>query len=195
MIKMFFKQLKLGIMENFSYIIGSEGEAALVDPGWEYKKLIEACEKENLKIKKILLTHAHYDHAKDLTKLAARTDAEIYVHKSEDIKSKDFKIRYIKDNDIINVGKIKIKVLHTPGHSSGGVCFLFDKKLISGDTLFVGAIGRVDLPGSSEEDMKQSLKKLSKLDKDIEVYPGHDYGNKPSSTIGFEKKNNPFLKF
>ena len=191
---MFFKQLKLGMMENFSYIIGDDGEAAVVDPGWEYKKLIEACEKENLKIKKILLTHAHYDHAKDLTKLAARTDAEIYVHKSEEIKSKDFKIKNIKDDDIISVGKIKIKVIGTPGHSLGSVCFLFDKILLTGDTLFVGAIGRVDLPGSSEEDMKKSLKKLSKLGDDIEVYPGHDYGGKPFSTIGYEKENNEFMK-
>jgi len=192
---MFFKQLKLGMMENFSYIVGYNGEAAVVDPGWEYKRLIEACEKENLKIKKILLTHAHYDHAKDLTKLAARTDAEIYVHKSEEIKSKDFKIKNIKDSDEITIGKIKIKVIHTPGHSSGSVCFLINNKiLLTGDTLFVCAIGRVDLPGSNEEDMMKSLKKLSKLADDIEVYPGHDYGEKPFSTIGYEKENNSFMK-
>ena len=193
--KMFFKQIKLGLMENFSYIIGDSGEAAVVDPGWEYKKLIEACEKENLKIKKILLTHGHYDHSKDLTKLAARTDAEIYVHKSEDVKSKDFKIRHVEDGDEITVGKVKIKVIETPGHTAGGVCFLFGSKLLTGDTLFVGAIGRVDLPGSNEEEMMNSLKKLSKLEDDIEVYPGHDYGSMPKSTIGYEKENNQFMRF
>ena len=195
LIKMFFKQIEVGLMKNFSYIIGDSGEAAIVDPGWEYKKLIEICEKEDLKIKKILLTHAHYDHAKDLTKLAARTDAEIYVHKSEDIKSRDFKIKHIKDNDTINIGNINIEVIETPGHTPGGVCFLFDNKLLTGDTLFVGAIGRVDLPGSSEEDMKESLKKLSELDDNIEVYPGHDYGSMPKSTIGYEKENNQFMRF
>lgn len=191
---MLFKQVKVGMMENFSYIMGSEGEAAIVDPGWEYKKLIKICEENNLEIKKILLTHTHYDHAMDLKKIVKKTNAEVYVHKLENLKDKDFKIVNIKDNDAINVGKIKIKVLHTPGHSAGGVCFLFNKKLLSGDTLFVGAIGRVDLPGSSEGDMMKSLKKLSKLADDIEVYPGHDYGEKASSTVGDEKENNPFMR-
>ncbi len=181
-------------MQNFSYIIGDNGEAAVVDPGWDYKKLIDVCEKEKLKITKILLTHTHYDHAMDLKKIVKATNAEVYVHKLENLKDKGFKIKNIEDDDIINVGKTKIKVLHTPGHSSGSVCFLFDKILITGDTLFVGAIGRVDLPGSNEEEMMKSLKGLGKLDDDIEVYPGHDYGEKASSTIGYEKKNNPFMK-
>jgi glyoxylase-like metal-dependent hydrolase (beta-lactamase superfamily II) len=191
---MFFKQVEVGLMQNFSYIIGDEGEAAVVDPGWEYKKIIDICEENNLKIKKILLTHSHYDHKMDLKKLVKKSNAEVYVHELENLKNENFKIIYIKDNDKINIGKIEIKVIHTPGHSAGSVCFLFDKKLITGDTLFVGAIGRVDLPGSSEEDMMKSLKRLSQLDKDIEVYPGHDYGEKPCSTIGYEKENNPFLK-
>ncbi len=191
---MIFKQIKVGMMQNFSYIIGDNGEAAVVDPGWDYKKLIDVCEKEKLKITKILLTHTHYDHAMDLKKIVKATNAEVYVHKLENLKDKGFKIKNIEDDDIINVGKTKIKVLHTPGHSSGSVCFLFDKILITGDTLFVGAIGRVDLPGSNEEEMMKSLKGLGKLDDDIEVYPGHDYGEKASSTIGYEKKNNPFMK-
>jgi len=190
---MIFKQVKVGMMGNFSYIIGDSGEAAVVDPGWEYKKLIKICEENKLAIKKILLTHVHYDHVLDLKKIVKKTDAEVYVHKSEGLKDKGFKIKNIKEGDVVSVGKVKVKVLHTPGHSSGGVCFLFDKKLLSGDTLFVGAIGRVDLPGSSEEDIMKSLKRLSKLDEDIEVYPGHDYGSMPKSTIGYEKENNEFM--
>jgi len=192
---MFFKQVKVGLMENFSYIIGDNKKAAIVDPGWEYKKLIQVCEENNLKINKILLTHTHQDHTMDLRKIVKKTNAEVYVHESEDLKDKGYKIKNIKDNDEIIVGKISIKVIHTPGHTQGSVCFLFDKKICTGDTLFVGAIGRVDLPGSSEEDMKESLKKLSKLDEDIGVYPGHDYGEKPISTIGYEKENNQFMKF
>ena len=191
---MFFRQIKVGMMENFSYIIGDDGEAAIVDPGWEYKRLIEACENENLKIKKILLTHAHYDHSKDIKKIVKETGAEVCTHELENLKDKDYQIRKITEGDEINIGKTNIKVIETPGHSPGSVCFLFDKKLLTGDTLFVGAIGRVDLPGSSEEDMKKSLKKLSKLDDNIEVYPGHDYGEKPSSTIGYEKEHNPFMQ-
>jgi len=192
---MFFRQIEVGLMKNFAYIIGDSGEAAIVDPGWEYKKLIQICEKENLKIKKILLTHTHQDHTMNLRKIVKKTNAEVYDHESEDLKDKGYKIKNIKNNDEISVGKIKIKVIHTPGHTPGGVCFLFDKKICTGDTLFVRAIGRVDLPGSSEEDMKESLKKLSKLDENIEVYPGHDYGEKPISTIGYEKENNQFMKF
>lgn len=191
---MVFKQLKLGMMENFSYIIGDDGEAAIVDPGWEYKRLIEACEKENLKIKKILLTHAHYDHSKDIKKIVRETGAEVCTHELENLKDKNYQIRNIKEGDEIGIGKTNIKVIETPGHSPGSVCFLFNKKLLTGDTLFVGAIGRVDLPGSSEEDMKKSLKKLSELNNNIEVYPGHDYGKKPSSTIGYEKEHNPFMQ-
>lgn len=192
---MFFKQIEVGLMKNFAYIIGDSGEAAIVDPGWEYKKLIEICEENNLKINKILLTHTHQDHTMDLRKIVKKTNAEVYVHESEDLNDKGYRIKNIKNNDEISVGKINIKVIHTPGHTPGGVCFLFDKKLLTGDTLFVGAIGRVDLPGSSEEDMKESLKKLSRLDDDTKVYPGHDYGEKPFSTIGDEKKNNQFMGF
>ena len=103
------------------------------------------------------------------------------------------KIKIIKDNDKINIGKIKVKVLHTPGHSPGSVCYLFDNKLITGDTLFVEGIGRMDLPGGDKRAVSESLKKLKKLDENIEVYPGHNYGSKDNSTIGYEKKNNPYM--
>lgn len=193
---MIFKQLKLGMMANYSYIIGDSGEAAIIDPGWEHKKIIDKCEKESLKITKILLTHGHFDHTLDLRKLVKKTDAEIYVHEEETLKDYDheFKVRRIKDNDIIELGKLKIKVIHTPGHTKGSVCYLVENKLITGDTLFVEAIGRTDLPESNEEDMRTSLVKLSMMDENIEVYPGHDYGSKEYSKIGYEKKNNPFMR-
>ncbi len=191
---MFFEQIKLGMMDNFSYIIADEKikEAAVVDPGWDYKRLISLCQENNFKITKILLTHGHFDHAKETKNLSEETDAEIFVHKDENIVGE--KVHHILDKDIINLGEIRIKVIHTPGHTPGGVCFLVNnKKLITGDTLFVGAVGRTDLPGSDSENMKQSLKRLSKLDDCIEVYPGHDYGLKPTSTIKYEKENNPYM--
>lgn len=192
---MFFKQVQVGMMQNFSYIIGDSEEAAIVDPGWDYKKIMEICEKEKLKITKILLTHAHYDHKMDLNKLVKKTDAEVYVHEKENLKEDNMKIINIKDNQEISLGKLKIKVLHTPGHSAGSCCFLVDNKIFTGDTLFIGAIGRIDLPGSNEENMKKSLKKLADLDNNIEVYPGHDYGEKPFATIEDQKENNPYMKF
>ena len=142
-------------------------------------------------------THAHQDHTSGVKDIVNATDATVYVHKKEfnEIKKLNInKIIIINDNDIINIGKIKIKVIHTPGHTPGSVCFLINnKKLITGDTLFVEAIGRVDLGGDIEK-MFNSLQKFKKMNENIEVYPGHDYGSKHSSTIGYEKKNNPYMK-
>lgn len=191
---MIFKQIKAGEMENFSYIIGDSGEAAVVDPGWEYEKLIKICSKEGLKITKILLTHGHFDHVQELAKIVEATKAEVYVHKSEKINFHG-KIKFIKDSEKIKIGKVEVKVIHTSGHTLGSVCYLVDdKKLLTGDTLFVSGVGRTDLPGGSAVQMKKSLDRLSKLNDEIEVYPGHDYGG-ASSTIREEKKNNPFMKF
>jgi hydroxyacylglutathione hydrolase len=197
---MIFEQVPVGIMQNYSYIIADEAskEAAVVDPGWEAEKILHTAEKLKLDIKKILLTHAHFDHANRIGEIAKATHAAVYIHEKEagEIKKLGIEdIKIIKNNDIINIGKINIKVLHTPGHTPGSVCFLVnDEKLITGDTLFVEAIGRVDLPGGDEKEMRKSLDRLKKLNDKIEIYPGHDYGPKKSSTIGYEKKNNLYMK-
>ena len=199
---MFFKQLKVGQMHNFSYIIGDEQakEAAVVDAGWEADKLIRIAYEENLKITKLILTHSHYDHTQKADELASKTNAEVYFHEDEyneikrSIKNPSIKLIKIKNNQIIKIGEISIEVIHTPGHTPGGVCLLVENKLLTGDTLFVSAIGRTDLPGGDVIKLFESLQKLKKLDEDIEVYPGHDYGEIPSSTIGDEKKNNPYFK-
>ncbi len=182
-------------MQNFSYLIGDETskEAAAVDPGWEVKKILEIAKKHDLNVKIILLTHTDYDHINGVNDIVNATDATVYVHKEEENEIKKLKIDKIKivnDNDEINIGKIKVKVIHTPGHTPGSVCYLAENKLITGDTLFVENIGRVDRPIADADKMAESLKKLKKLDDNVEVYPGHDYGSKPSSTIGYEKKNN-----
>ncbi len=195
---MIFEQIPVGIMENYVYIIGDEDtkEAAVVDPAWNTKKILEAAKKHNLSINKILMTHTHMDHTNGIKKIVKETDATVYVHKEEKEKIENLgidKIKTIDEDDEINIGKIKVKVLHTPGHTPGSVCYLVKNKLITGDTLFVEGIGRVDLPGSDKKLMSESLKKLKKLNDNIEVYPGHNYGSKPNSTIGYEKKNNPYM--
>ena len=197
--KMIFEQIPLGQMQNFSYLIGDEEikESAIVDPGWEIDKLLAETKKLDLNINKILLTHNHYDHINGVKQIFEATNATIYVHENDSLEIKKLnieKIKKIKNNDIINVGKIKVKVIHTPGHSEGSVCYLFDNKLVTGDMLFVEAIGRVDLPGGDIEKMFVSLQRFKKLDENIEVYPGHDYGSKLHSTIGYEKENNPYMK-
>ncbi|MDP7244268.1 MAG: MBL fold metallo-hydrolase [Flavobacteriales bacterium] len=195
---MIFEQIPVGIMQNFSYLIGDEAskEAAVVDPGWEIDKILQIAKKHNLNVKIILLTHTDYDHINGVNKIVNATDATVYVHKEEENEIKKLKVNKIKivnDNDEINIGKIKVKVIHTPGHTPGSICYLAENKLITGDTLFVENIGRVDRPISDADKMAESLKKLKKLDEKIEVYPGHDYGSKPHSTIAHEKKNNAHM--
>ena len=195
---MIFEQIPVGQMQNFSYLVGDEKtkEAAIVDPGWDIGKLLSAAKKDDLDVKHILITHSHYDHIQQVKDLFDATDATVYVHKedSEEIKNHGVgKIKTVDEGDIINIGKIKIKVLHTPGHTPGSVCYLIDNKLITGDTLFVGNIGRTDLPGGNPRIMSETLRRLKKLDENIEVYPGHDYGSTKSSTIGREKKTNPHM--
>ena len=189
-------------MQNFSYIIGDEKskDAAIVDAGWEIDKLTGIADKEKLKIKKIILTHSHYDHIQKVDELASKADAEVYFHEDDyneikkSIKNPSIKTHKLKNNDEIKVGNIKIKVIHTPGHTPGAICLLFENKLITGDTLFVNAVGRTDLAGGDTIKLFESLQKLKKLKDDVEVYPGHDYGEIPFSTIGNEKKNNPYFK-
>ena len=192
---MIFEQIPVGNMDNFSYLIGDEEskEAAVVDPGWETEKILSIAKKHNLKIKHIMVTHSHYDHVHDIKDIADATDAAVYVHKEDEgeIKNKGIKkIKIIDEGDKIIAGKLKIEVLHTPGHTPGSVCYLIDNKLITGDTLFVENIGRTDFPGGDAKIMKKSLDRLKKLDEKTEVYPGHDYGSIKHSTIAHEKKHN-----
>ena len=187
-------------MQNFVYIIADETskEAAVVDAGWEVDKVIEAANKEKLKINKIILTHYHYDHVQKVNELFDKTKAAVYFHEAEFDNLKNLfktkeKIVKLKDDDEIKIGNIKIKIIHTPGHTKGAICLMFENKLITGDTLFVGAIGRTDLPGGNALQLFESLQKLKKLDDKIEIYPGHDYGETPFSIIGHEKKSNPYF--
>ncbi len=199
---MFFKQVKVGPMQNFSYIIGDKTskESAVVDAGWEVDKLIDIAEKEHLKISEIILTHSHYDHIQKADEMSSKTKAEVFFHENDYneikrmIKNPNTKIHKLKNNDEVKIGSIKMKIIHTPGHTPGAICLLFENKLLTGDTLFVNAIGRTDLAGGDAIKLFESLQKLKKLDDNIEIYPGHDYGDVPFSTIGGEKKTNPYFK-
>jgi len=197
---MIFYQIPIGPMQNFVYLIGDEEakEAAAVDAGWDVDKIIDIANKEKLKIAKIILTHYHYDHAQKAIELADKTHADILFHEDDEqfLKStiKNKKIIKIKNDEAINIGKLKIKIIHTPGHTPGSICLLTGNKLLTGDTLFVNAIGRTDLPGGNALQLFESLQKLKILDDNIEIYPGHDYGETTFSTIGHEKKNNPYFK-
>lgn len=190
---MIFVQIFIGFMANFTYLIGDEKSrlAIVVDPAGDLERILKEVEKHSLKVKYIINTHAHFDHINGNKDLALRTGARIIMHE----KSREKKDTSVGDGSIIEVGNLKIKVIHTPGHTPESVCLLLDNKLLTGDTLFVGGCGRSDFLESNPKELYRSLQKLMKLDEDIEVYPGHDYGEKPFSTIGYEKKNNYAFKF
>jgi glyoxylase-like metal-dependent hydrolase (beta-lactamase superfamily II) len=189
-----FKQILLdSVGRNFAYIIGDETtkEAAVIDPGYNVEKILGQIQQLNAKVKYIINTHSHGDHTGGNASLKEKTRAKIVAH-AKSPRPKDITV---KDQDTLQLGKLTVKVIHTPGHTLDGICLLVDNKLITGDTLFVGECGRTDLAGSSAEDMYHSLfDKILTLDDSIEVYPGHNYGNRPSSTIGQERKTNYTLE-
>jgi len=188
-----FEQIKVGHMENFSYIIGDDKThlGAIVDPGFDIEKILDKVSQMKLKIQYLIDTHEHSDHISGNMDLSEKTGAKIVAYKDAKIK-KDLQV---EDGEIIRVGETIIKVLHTPGHSPGSICLLVENKLLTGDTLFVGECGRIDLPGGNAEDLYHSFfDKILKIRDNVEVYPGHDYGPKPFSSIGFEKKHNYVLK-
>lgn len=189
---MFFRQLR-NRGDNFSYVIADEvsKEAAVVDPGFNANAIIQLLKDHGLNLKYVVNTHNHIDHTAGNEYIGSILGAKVVAHRL----SKVYKDISVVDGDIIEVGKISIKVIHTPGHSPDGICLLVDGKLLTGDTLFVGECGRTDLHGGNSEDLYHSLfDKLLKLDDDVEVYPGHDYGSKTYSTIGEEKRTNYTLE-
>lgn len=194
---LYIKQMLVGPMANYSYIVGDKTtkEAALIDPGWEGGKLVATAEKEGYRLTKILATHGHYDHANEIGSLLDRLDATLYIHKSE---SSDFngyeKTVCLSDGEEFSVGNLRFKTIHTPGHTTGSVCYLTDSALFSGDTLFIGSIGRTDLAGGDAEEMFRSLQKLKNLPGKVVVYPGHEYGPGSTSTIEQERKMNPYMR-
>jgi glyoxylase-like metal-dependent hydrolase (beta-lactamase superfamily II) len=189
---MYFKQVKYR-GDNFSYIIADEasGKAAVVDPSFNVDAIILVLKDHNFSLKYIINTHGHADHSAGNEELKAAFQSKIVAHKLSHV-NQDISV---VDGDIIRLGAISIKVMHTPGHTPDSICLLIDGKLLTGDTLFVGECGRTDLPGGSVEDMYTSLlQKIAKLDDNIEVYPGHDYGPSPDSTIAKEKQTNYTLQ-
>jgi hydroxyacylglutathione hydrolase len=187
-------QIQVGQMANFTYIIADEesGEAAVIDPSWDLDKIFQALKKNGWRAKYVINTHTHFDHMLGNEQMAEVTGAKIVQHKNSQLK-KDIAV---SDGDTIKIGSIRLRVLHTPGHSKDSMCLLLDDRLIfTGDTLFVGNCGRVDLPGSDAKEMYYSLfGKLAKLDEKLILYPGHNYGSTSISTIGHEKKTNYVLQ-
>ncbi|NHV97836.1 MAG: MBL fold metallo-hydrolase [Thaumarchaeota archaeon] len=186
-------QIPVGPMQNFTYLIWDDEtkEAAIIDPSWDLDKVLKEAEARSLKIRYILNTHTHHDHCLGNEYVKKKTGAETIGGKGAKVKID----KVVGDGEHIPLGQSHIEVISTPGHSPDSVCYLFQGNLFTGDTLFVGECGRTDLPGGSAEDLYESLfNKILRLDDSIKVYPGHDYGFSPHSTIGYERKNNYTLK-
>ena len=187
-------QIPVGSMSNFSYIVYDEKNSigAIIDPSWDLEKLLVFLEKNNITAKYIINTHTHFDHILGNDHISEITKAKIIQHE----KSTQKKGRSVVDHENISIGELNLEVLYTPGHSEDSICLIVNKEsIITGDTLFVGNCGRVDLPGSNPEKMYDSLSKVANLDDSLVVYPGHNYGSTPTSTILNEKTNNPMLNF
>lgn len=209
---MFIEQRQVGQMAVFAYLVGDEekGEALVIDPAADTDELIKVAEKNKVKIKYIVNTHGHVDHIGGNVDMKEKTGAAIIIHEddAEMLVSTPMAMlrmfggkasppadRTVRDGDLIEVGGLRLRVLHTPGHSPGSMVLLLDGYAFTGDTLFVEAVGRTDLPGGSGEVMFDSIqKKLCTLPDETVVLPGHNYGSMPTSTIGHEKQFNPFLR-
>ena len=214
---LYFRQLAVGEMANLAYLIGSRSqrEALLVDPAWSVDGLLDQAEADDMRVTGALVTHYHQDHIgghifgqdiEGVTRFLERNPAPIHVQKLEAegvAKVAEIPRAELTEHsggDSIELGAIRVRLLHTPGHTPGSQCFLVEEagqpaSLVSGDTLFLGSCGRVDLPGSDPEQMYQSLNgTLKKLPDETMLFPGHLYSPEGQSTMGEQKETNPFLR-
>jgi hydroxyacylglutathione hydrolase len=206
------EQIKVGFMDVFCYLISCPPgkEALVIDPAGDEEKVFTRIKERGLTLKYIVNTHGHPDHTCGNAKMKKLAGARIVMHELDNQiftsgQGREMARQWgftpsppadvtVKDGDEIIVGDITLKVLHTPGHSPGGICLLGDGNLFTGDTLFVGAVGRTDLPGASFDDFMKSIKeRLLTLPGETIVWPGHDYGARTTSTIEVEKRTNPYI--
>jgi hydroxyacylglutathione hydrolase len=187
---LYFKQVK-EIGDNFSYVIADSRYAVIVDPSYNATHLIQLIKNLNRSLTLIINTHHHRDHTAGNNQVKNHFNCQIIAHRLSGI-AKD---REVEDNDLITIGELTFQVIHTPGHTPDSICLLLDSKLLTGDTLFVGECGRTDLAEGNPKEMYNSLfKKILALPDSTEVYPGHDYGSKPVSNLGYERETNYTLK-
>ena len=214
---LYFHQLAVGEMQNFAYLIGSVStrECLLVDPAWAVDALVDRAEQDGMRVTGALITHYHQDHVggrifgmeiEGLARLMARAPVPVHVnaHEADGVR----KVTGISESDVVRhesgdalaLGGVTVRLLHTPGHTPGSQCFLVEEagtagKLVSGDTLFLGSCGRVDLPGSDPAQMYDSLhNKLKKLPDETILYPGHHYSAEPHGSMGEQKRRNTYLR-
>jgi hydroxyacylglutathione hydrolase len=208
---MFVKQIQVGGFAVFAYIVACKvtNEALVIDPASEEDRIFKEAKNRGYNIKYIVNTHSHIDHVMGNRRMKELTNAEIIIHEKESsalIQQSSSMMQMfhaepsppaditVKEGDIITIGETSLRVIHTPGHSPGCICLYHNGMVFTGDTLFVGGVGRTDLGGGSLQQLVSSIReKLFVLPNETVVAPGHNYGDAPKSTIGREKVNNPYV--
>ncbi len=188
--------LNLGPMDNCTYLVTRGKEALLIDPAWDPNFIIHTVESRQLNLCGVLFTHGHFDHVKLSQTLLTHFHVKAYLEE-KDVPlaglSADVLHTYSGDQTF-QIGPFDVRILATPGHTAGCVCILIEDALFTGDTLFPGACGRVDLPSSNPRDMLSSLRRIAALPDDTRIFAGHSYGGRCSSTVADEKLHNPFMR-
>ena len=206
------KQIRLSRMAVFCYLLGDEktGTCALIDPAFDTDRILAEAHRLKYRVTHVINTHGHSDHTAGNQAILAATGARLLIHEQDAgrlgklLHSTFSRILggkgsprpdvLLHDDDTVRIGETHLKVIHTPGHSPGSICLYASGHLFSGDTLFVGAVGRTDLPGGSRLQMRVSFQeKIFPLPAETIVWPGHDYGSTPTSTLGRERETNPFI--
>jgi hydroxyacylglutathione hydrolase len=204
---MIIKKLVVGPLESNCFIIADENskECIVIDPGDEPDRILDVIQTGGFQVKYVVCTHGHFDHVGAVSDIKKDTDAKVVLHKDEMNMYKSTKNHaalwgfeldeqpepdlFVSEGDILQLGSEKFVILHTPGHSPGGICLYSEGIIITGDTLFAGSVGRTDFPGGDIAKLKDSFKRLLSLPDETRVLPGHG----PESTIGREKRNNFFV--
>ena len=214
---LYFEQVPVGQMQNFAYLVGSRSarQCLLVDPAWEVDALLDRAAGDGMEVTGALVTHYHQDHVggsifgmhiEGVGRLLERSPVPLHVHEHEAEgtrtvtgASESDLVRH-EAGDEITLGEVRVRLLHTPGHTPGSQCFLVEERgqpprLVAGDTLFLNSCGRVDLPGGNAEDLYYSLNRtLKALPDETLLYPGHLYAAEPFATMGEQRRTNPFLR-
>lgn len=210
---LYLEQMLLGPMANYVYLVGDteSREAMVVDAAWDIPAILDRLDADDMKLTGALVTHFHPDHIggdlmgqhiPGIPELLAERGVKVYINKEEaswvsrtiGLEASDMVA--VDGETEIRIGQIPLRFIHTPGHTPGSQCFMVGNNLVSGDTLFIGSCGRVDLPGSNASDLYYSLtQKLAKLPDDTTLFPGHAYASESASTIAREKASNPFMRF
>ncbi|GAB6098431.1 MBL fold metallo-hydrolase [Halanaerocella petrolearia] len=192
---------------NCYIIIDKTNKGIIIDPGGETEKLLTKIKQKEIDLKAIILTHCHYDHILGVKKLKQKLDLPVWIHKQGAVGLTNAEInlsanrtvpttiikpdRKLENGEVLEIGSLKIEIIHTPGHTAGGICLKINNKLLTGDTLFKNSVGRTDLPTSNYQDLVDSvINKLLILNDNLKVYPGHG----PTTTLAREKRKNPKVR-